>query len=290
MAKSNLVTSEIYSKILIDYNSNKYTINQLSKKYKLSGVTINKHLKKNGNLLNKDIKFPEEIKQKIINDYINQIPPFILIKKYNISRTRLKEITKQYRKFRVKDTAFRKLWKENLTDKEYIQKTKEVSDKISKAAKGSNNPMYGRPSPRGAGNGWKGWYKGIFFRSLREFSFMINYIERFKLVKENAEKVKFEIKYKDYAGQERNYYPDYLINDKFIVEIKPKRLWNTPLIIAKKEAAERFCKEKGYKYKLIDPKIVDLEIIKSKVDNEQIKFSGKYKERFEEYYKKNSKS
>ena len=34
--------------------------------------------------------------------------------------------------------------------------------------------MYGRFSPRGSGNGWSGWYKEWYFRSLLELSYMIN--------------------------------------------------------------------------------------------------------------------
>jgi len=47
--------------------------------------------------------------------------------------------------------------------------------------------MYGKPAPIGSGNGWSGWYKGWYFRSLLELSFMINVIERFKMSWQNAE-------------------------------------------------------------------------------------------------------
>ena len=287
MAKFNLVTPEIYKKILIDYKSNKFTLKQLSKKYKLSNVSISRHLKINGDTQHKDIKF-DKIKKDIINDYINGVPPFILREKYKISRTRLKEITKPYRSIPDNsNTNWHETWKQYLSPEEFDRRIKRHTKIRSEQSKGKNNPMYGKPSPQGSGNGWKGWYNGIFFRSLRELSFMINYIGRFHLTTDPAEKVKFEIKYKDYLGQERNYYPDYLINNKFLVEIKPKRLWNTPLIIAKKLAAEEFCKNKGFKYKLIDPKIIDLEIIRKKVDNKEINFFDKYKEKFEKYYNKN---
>ena len=50
--------------------------------------------------------------------------------------------------------------------------SQEALIKISNASKGKNNPMYGKPSPQGSGNGWSGWYKGIYFRSLLYSSFM----------------------------------------------------------------------------------------------------------------------
>ena len=89
------------------------------------------------------------------------------------------------------------------------EKAEEIKKKISKRSSGSNNPMFGKPSPQGSGNGWSGWYKGFFFRSLLELSFLVksNISEI-----ENAEYIK--IKYIDENGKERNYLPDYLKNKK----------------------------------------------------------------------------
>jgi hypothetical protein len=36
--------------------------------------------------------------------------------------------------------------------------------------------MYGKPSPQGSGNGWSGWYKGKYFRSIMELSFIVEYL------------------------------------------------------------------------------------------------------------------
>jgi hypothetical protein len=44
--------------------------------------------------------------------------------------------------------------------KEEADKKYEIyRQKISEKNSGSNNPMYGKPSPQGSGNGWSGWYK-----------------------------------------------------------------------------------------------------------------------------------
>ena len=80
--------------------------------------------------------------------------------------------------------------------------------------------MYGKPSPQGSGNGWSGWYKGWYFRSLLELSYMILVIERFNISWSNGEKIK--ITYKNFSGINRNYFPDFLLNNKYIIEIKPK--------------------------------------------------------------------
>lgn len=152
----------------------------------------------------------------------------------------------------------------------------EMNHKKSLASKGKNNPMFGKPSPQGSGNGWKGWYKNIFFRSLRELSCMI-YFEKNKIKWESAEKIKIE--YADYLGQTRNYHPDFLLKNK-IIECKPKRLWKTPLIMAKTKAAVKYVKKIGLVYKLFDPNILSIKIINKLVDKEKIKFTDRYQQKY----------
>ena len=48
------------------------------------------------------------------------------------------------------------------------QKMTEYRAKHSFNNSGSKNNMYGKSTPKKAGNGWSGWYNGHFFRSLRE--------------------------------------------------------------------------------------------------------------------------
>ena len=160
---------------------------------------------------------------------------------------------------------------------------KSVSDEIknrkSLSTKGKNNPMYGKPSPMGSGNGWSGWYKGWFFRSLRELSYMINVIERFRLKWKSIDTKQFAISYKSYDGKKSNYFADFLINDKYIIEIKPKKLWNTPLVSLKKNAALKWCEDMGYKYKMIDPLLVSEELIFKLYLENKIKFLKRYEEK-----------
>ena len=82
--------------------------------------------------------------------------------------------------------------------------------------------MYGKPAPIGSGNGWSGWYKGWYFRSLLELSFMINVIERFNMPWISAENQTYKISYVDTNLKQRNYYADFIIDNKYIVECKPK--------------------------------------------------------------------
>lgn len=144
---------------------------------------------------------------------------------------------------------------------------------------GKNNPMYGKPSPNGSGNGWANWYKEHHFRSLRELQYFITEVEGKGLSCESAQK--YRIPYRSYDGTDRTYQPDFLVGN-MLIEIKPKALWNTPLVKLKKEAAEKFCKENGLVYKLIDIE-PNSEILKEKYLNGEIRFVEKYKTRFETY-------
>lgn len=173
------------------------------------------------------------------------------------------------------------------SEDEIILKTKIWNSKKSNAFKGKNNPMYGKPSPNGSGNGWKGWYKGWFFRSLRELSYMIDVIEKNNYEWTPGEKF-CRLEYIDYSGKQRTYRPDFLINNKTIIEIKPKRLWKTSNVISKVKAGIKFAKEKGLKYKLVDIKITNYDIIIQKVNLNEIKFLGNYLERFEKHGKTKS--
>lgn len=168
------------------------------------------------------------------------------------------------------------------------EKMTELKKKQSKNSSGKNNPMYGKPSPQGSGNGWSGWYKGWFFRSLIELSYMVNVIDNKKLKWENGEKKKYKISYVDYSGQKRNYFPDFVIDGKYMVECKPKKLHTSPKTLAKKRAADKFCKKNNLIYKIRDVKKLSTRKIIELVNNNEIKFTEKYLAKFLEYIKNNN--
>ncbi len=173
------------------------------------------------------------------------------------------------------------IWIEKYGKEKADRLHKEWCKKHSVNNSGSGNPMYGKPSPNGSGNGWKGWYKEIFFRSLRELMYLI-YLDENNIEWVNGETLR--IKYKDYKGKDRTYRPDF-IHDGMLVEIKPKRLQNTPTNLSKRKAAEAYCVKVGLKHKYVDPEI-DCVIIKKHIDNNDIKFNGDYLKRFNDYVKK----
>lgn len=129
--------------------------------------------------------------------------------------------------------------------------------KQSSNSSGENNPMYGRPAPKGSGCGWSGWYKGWYFRSLHELSYVIYTLEPQGLKWESAEQNRLRIPYIDSCGRNRTYTADFLVDNRFLVEIKPDSLQNTGDVIIKLRAAEEFCFKKRLIYQLIGPNLVD---------------------------------
>jgi endogenous inhibitor of DNA gyrase (YacG/DUF329 family) len=175
------------------------------------------------------------------------------------------------------------IWLEKYGQEEANRRLIEFKKKQSENNSGSGNPMFGKPSPQGSGNGWSGWYKGWYFRSLRELSYMIKVLETQKLNWEIPDK-KYKIPYVDYAGQIRTYFPDFIVDTNKLVEIKPTKLHNTPKVLAKRKAAEDFCQSQDMSYELIDPPILSQEEIKQLYISGQIKFLERYDKKFRERY------
>lgn len=185
---------------------------------------------------------------------------------------------------RFKKGSLYDIWAKKYGEEEAKRKNDEYIKKISLASIGKNNNMYGKPSPKGSGNGWSGWYKKWFFRSIHELSYMINVIEKNNLKWESAEKKKYMIEYNDYEGKKRNYFSDFIIEENRMIEIKPERLKKSKNVILKCKAAEIFCKKNGYKFEIVTPKILTDEEIKNLYLKKEIKFLQKYEEKFKKKF------
>lgn len=140
--------------------------------------------------------------------------------------------------------TIRDVWVEKHGEVEADRLSRELSAKRSKNAIGERNSMYGKPTPQGSGNGWKGWYRGWFFRSLRELSYAIILDEQ-GILWRTADTEDLRMKYTDPLGRQRTYVADFLVAEKTLVEIKPTRLLDTPLVRAKRDAAIEFARLKG---------------------------------------------
>ena len=176
------------------------------------------------------------------------------------------------------------IWLEKYGKEIADNKKENFSKKISKSTSGEKNPMYGKPSPIGSGNGWSGWYKGWYFRSLLELSYMINIIERFKIPWKSAETSDLKIKY-EYENINRTYVADFLLSNKYLIECKPHSLKKSRQVLIKQQAAIEFCKLHGYIYKIITPRKLTIIEIKELHDSDNIKFLPRYEEKFNKLIK-----
>jgi len=179
-----------------------------------------------------------------------------------------------------------KIWVEKYGVEIANNKKKEWVSKVGR--KGEKNYWYGKTPPYGSGNGWSGWYKNWYFRSLIELSYMINVIEKYNIKWETGELKKYKITFK-HNNNFKNYFPDFILNNKYMIECKPKKLWNTNLIIQKKNAAEKFCQENGLIYKLRDIKIISDEKILELYNLGEIKWIERYEKKFLTRMKKSNK-
>jgi hypothetical protein len=143
------------------------------------------------------------------------------------------------------------IWSEKYGKEIADEKLQEYKKKQSYNTTGEKNPMYGRPAPKNSGNGICGWYKDWFFRSILELSYMIFVIERFNFKWETAENSEFKVEY-NIDGVKRNYFPDFVLNGKYVVECKPKKLWDTSINKVKFNYAEKFYRSKNMKFKVTD--------------------------------------
>lgn len=176
--------------------------------------------------------------------------------------------------------SFYSVWLNKYGETIANQKMKEFKEKQSILNSGEQNPMYGKPSPSGSGNGWSGWYRGKYFRSLLELSYMHT-----NLLYESAEQKKFRIPY-IINGVSRTYMADFIVDD-LMIEIKPKKLWASFGNSVKFEAAHEWCKNNNMKFIVIEPEKLSLEIIIYLYKSGDLKFIDRYDKKFKERYLSN---
>lgn len=162
------------------------------------------------------------------------------------------------------------------------EKSDKIKEKQSICSKGVNNHNYGKPSPQGSGNGWSGWYKNIFFRSIIELSYLYYMFEN-NIKFENAEQKKYAIEYINYKGDVHTYFPDYyLIKTEELIEVKPRNLLKTIENSAKFTAAKELY---GDKFKVLteeDIKILKFKELYSLYLAGNLRWMDKYKIKFEQ--------
>lgn len=163
------------------------------------------------------------------------------------------------------------------------EKAEKIRKLMSAAFAGENNPMFGKPSPQGSGNGWSGWYKGFFFRSILELSYLKMMFDQWIKI-ESSEADKFRIPYV-IDGIKRNYFPDYYLPEsKTFIEIKPSNLLKSESNEAKFKAAKLL---HGDNFKVLTEndfsKLTTEEISELRATG-VIKFTNRYESKFKEKY------
>lgn len=114
---------------------------------------------------------------------------------------------------------------ERYGEEEGRKRKAEIESKRHKFGFGENNPQYGKPSPKASGASVSGTYKTYYFRSLLEY-FTIKHLEKTNThfvcndVSADKNDVKVIIPYVDLDGKNRNYIPDFLVNETEIWEVK----------------------------------------------------------------------
>lgn len=159
------------------------------------------------------------------------------------------------------------------------QKMEELREKNRIASSGERNPMFGKPTPKKAGNGWSGWYKNFYFRSIRELTFFLENENRVTPIHLDRD---FSVKYIGLNGQQRTYSADFILDGKTIIEIKPKKLWETRENLLKFSAMIDFCEQNRLTFQVLDVK-PNTEILKEKYLNGEIFFDKKCDEKFRKF-------
>lgn len=131
-------------------------------------------------------------------------------------------------------------------EKRFLSFRKNVSIAITKAILDGKCKTYGR----GHQHGWFDSTKQgtrIYYRS----SYELDFLKWCESNKKTFCSCPFSIPYTSADGSVRQYLPDFLIDNKYVVEVKPKRLLNWDVNLRKFTAAKNFCSEKGLNYYVI---------------------------------------
>jgi len=142
------------------------------------------------------------------------------------------------------------IWVDKYGKVEADIKLQELKKKQSINTSGINNPMYGKTCSNKSGGGWSGRYKHLFFRSLTELFFILEF-EKHNIIDnlKNAETKEYYVKYK-YKDKIKTYRPDF-VYENCIYEIKSFRFPDTEITLIKHDSAENYFNKIGYNYKVI---------------------------------------
>ena len=101
--------------------------------------------------------------------------------------------------------------------------------------------------------GLKGYYKNLYYDSGYELAYLMMMNDKGELNKIERSYVK--IVYKDEMGDVHRYFPDFIYNNKIIIEVKGYAPWvNLNLIYCKNKEAANFAKQNKMEFRIIELK------------------------------------
>ncbi len=109
---------------------------------------------------------------------------------------------------------------------------------------GEGNPAYGRVYERGGKSRVQGTYRDVRFKSSYELSWLVEVLACGTQVSV-PQSVKYVL-----DGRKRTYLPDFQVGST-VYEIKPAALVSHPINVAKFEACESYCAERGLQFKIV---------------------------------------
>ncbi len=286
--RNTFIDKNIENKIISDYIDKKFTSYEICIKYKICQDKFKNILNKNGlnirkkNELSKTVLTKEQQQEIIDLHLIDKLGVRTISRKLKLHRRIIKRTLIENN---IKISKYNKnynvyiCWKA-IYPNDWETMKKDLAIRQSVNSMGRN---LGKIPAKGCGNGWCGWYKGWFFRSLRELSFMVKEIEANNLQWESGESDRHKIEYIGLDGQIRAYYPDFIINNKIIIEVKPLALQKNKIVMLKSKFAKEFAIKNNMEYKIIDVDILDFEIIDKLVCDSSITFTDITQKKYDEF-------
>lgn len=136
--------------------------------------------------------------------------------------------------------------KRNWEDPEYRKKMERI------AREKWENPEYARKVIQNSKNGGlKGFYKDLYYDSGYELAWLMILESENRLC--NIVRANTYISYKNAKGKLSHYYPDFILDNKYLIEVKGYGPWADKLNISKKnKAAKLWCKENDMRYRLVE--------------------------------------
>jgi len=130
---------------------------------------------------------------------------------------------------------------------------------------------------------FSGWYlkegQEIHFRSLKELSFMLE-MDKTGRIWRSAESM--SVTY-TLNGVTHKYHPDFILDERIVIEIKPKKLTKLKINKLKADAMTKWCDTHNMEYQIISPKKIAKIKLKELVDVGKVRIESHLQLKFKRY-------